>query len=90
LENGRHPTGTGYVYLKGGLKHREHGPAEIRRDGYEVWWLRGVKHRVGGPAVKYPNGREEYWVGGVLLRVVDPTKPEPGLKVNLQGKGRRR
>jgi hypothetical protein len=90
LENGRHPTGKGFVYLRDGVKHREKGPAEIWNNGYKAWYFKGRKHRVEGPAVTYPDGREEWWVNGKMVKSVDPTKPTPGTKVNLSRMGRRR
>jgi hypothetical protein len=48
--------------------HREDGPAVIREDGTEQWWLYGEKHRIGGPAVISLTGYQEYWVFGKLQR----------------------
>lgn len=90
MENGRHPTSNGFVYIRDGVKHRDKGPAEVWRNGYEAWWRMGKKHRKGGPAVTYPNGREEYWEEGRLIKVVDPNVPAPGTKVNLRKSGHRR
>jgi len=90
LENGRHLTGKGYIYLRDGLKHRDKGPAEVHNDGYQAYYYMGAKHRVGGPAVVYPNGREEWWEKGKLLRVTNPEGVPPGTKVNLQGTSQRR
>jgi len=84
MGNGRHPTGTGYVYLRNGVKHREKGPAEIGHNGYEAWYQHGIKHRVGGPAVTYPDGRTEYWEKGQLIRSSGPNGPAPGTKVNMR------
>lgn len=82
--NGRFPTGTGYVYIRDGMKHRERGPAETRRDGYEAWYFMGLKHRVGGPAVTYPNGRKEWWVNGKLVKVEEAFGIKPGVKVDMR------
>ena len=66
--NGLHHIGKRKVYIFGGMKHRENGPAEIGRDGYEAWYTKGVKHRIGGPAVTYANGTKEWWEEGKLIR----------------------
>jgi hypothetical protein len=82
LTDGRHPTSTGYVYMRGGLKHRDRGPAETGRDGYEAWFKQGKKHRIGGPAVIYPDGRKEWWEEGNLIRVEGaPEELPPGTKL---------
>lgn len=69
VPNGAHMmSGGSRVYIQDGLKHRENGPAEIRRDGYRAWFWRGVKHRKGKPAVYHPDGTVEYWENGKFLR----------------------
>lgn len=89
LENGRHLTGRGYMYIRRGLKHRERGPAEVWNDGYKAWYFKGQRHRRGGPAVIYPDGRQEWWENGKLLKVVDPTKTAPGTKIDMRAEKKR-
>jgi hypothetical protein len=84
MENGRHPTGKGFVYIRNGMKHREKGPAEINNDGYQAWYSLGLKHRVGGPAVTYPDGRMEWWEKGKLLKATNQTMLAPGTKVDMR------
>lgn len=86
MEDGRHPVPGGYVYIHGGVKHRDRGPAEVMDNGYKAWWLRGKRHRKGAPAVVYPNGNLEFWEDGKLLRKVDNSATPPGSKLY---KGRR-
>ncbi len=71
--NGRHFIGKRQVYIFDGRKHRENGPAEIGRDGYEAWYKQGLKHRVGGPAVTSAEGTKEWWEEGKLLRREKPS-----------------
>jgi len=69
LPNGRHMVSHGtYIYTKNGLKHRENGPAEVRRDGYQAYYTDGVKDRKGAPAVIRPDGIVEYWEKGKFIK----------------------
>jgi len=71
LPNGRHiVSGNKQIYIRNGKKHRDNGPAEIRRDGYKAWFKFGVKHRSKGPAVIHPDGTKEYWVDGKFIKKV--------------------
>ena len=58
-------------WLDGEDKHRVEGPAVLRPDGSEEWWLYGSKHREDGPAIT-EEGRCEYWQHGVLHRTDGP------------------
>ena len=69
LPNGMYQLpGNSKVYLRDGRKHRENGPAEVRKDGYEAYFWMGLRHRLNGPAVIYPNGIKEYWTHGKFIR----------------------
>ena len=58
------------IYIRDGQKHRENGPAETMRGGYEAWFFKGKKHRKGGlPAVTHPDGSKEYWEEGKFIRM---------------------
>jgi len=51
-------------YWKGGLRHREDGPALIitcRRE----WWLNGQRHREDGLAVEDSRDYKEWWLNGL-------------------------
>jgi hypothetical protein len=72
ISNGRYElTGGTVVWFRDGKKHRENGPAEKNRSGYEAWFHRGLLHRDGGPAVTHPTGATEYWIKGQLIRKED-------------------
>ena len=47
-------------WCKGGILHREDGPAIIRSDGTAIWYLHGKIHREDGPAVTHVSG-DQYW-----------------------------
>jgi hypothetical protein len=57
--------------------HRTDGPAVVRTDGHESWWLNGQRHREHGPAVIEPGGHEEWWWDGRLHREDGPAIIEP-------------
>lgn len=86
MEDGRHPVPGGYVYIRGGVKHRERGPAEVMDNGYRAWWRHGKRHRRKHPAVVHPDGTLEWWEDGKLLRRVENDPTPPGTKLF---KGRR-
>jgi hypothetical protein len=53
-------------------RHRTDGPAVIRGDGGEEFWISGKRSRVGGlPAVTELGGSEEYWLEGFRFRSDD-------------------
>ena len=75
LPDGRHIiSGDTQIYIRNGLKHRDVGPAEIRRDGYKAWFKKGIKHRSNGPAVIHPDGTQEWWEKGKMIRREKPKK----------------
>lgn len=39
--------------------HREGGPAVIKADDSEEWWINGELHREDGPAIKNADGSEQ-------------------------------
>lgn len=59
---------TGSHYLRGGVPHREDGPAYEGRDGAEAWFRDGKLHRdpADGPALVEDNF-EEYYQDGRLV-----------------------
>ena len=44
--------------------HREDGPAIIRSNMLQEYWLNDKRHREDGPAVVSSNGSHEYWLNG--------------------------
>ena len=67
LEYTVHPDG-GMSWRKGGLLHRENGPALIWISGYMEWRLDGELHRDDGPAIKNLDGSEKWYQHGKLHR----------------------
>lgn len=65
-----HPTGgydhiqNGRTYRRGGLLHREDGPAVIWTDGTQLHYADGKLHREDGPAVHGGPGGSEWWREG--------------------------
>ena len=55
-----------------GSFHREDGPAVIRTDGTEEWYLNGVRHREDGPAAIYPSGLQLWFLYGKRHRTDGP------------------
>lgn len=86
IEDGRHPVPGGFVHTRGGVKHRDRGPAEVMDSGYKAWWRRGKRHRKGAPAVIHPDGTLEWWEDGKLLRRLEKDPTPPGTRLF---KGRR-
>jgi hypothetical protein len=44
--------------------HRTDGPAIIRANGSEYWYVNGELHRTDGPAIIRANGSEYWYVNG--------------------------
>jgi hypothetical protein len=61
-------------WTKGGLLHRDDGPAIIYRSGTEEWYRNGLRHREGGPAAIYANGTQEWYYNGFLHREGGPAR----------------
>ena len=59
--------GTRFYSNSQGLRHRIHGPAVIRADGYTSWWLNGRPHRTTGPAAEWPDGYTSWCLDGKQL-----------------------
>lgn len=55
---------TGIVYLRGGVMHRDDGPAYEGMDGTVEYRRNGLLDREAGPAVVWDDGAEEYWEQG--------------------------
>jgi hypothetical protein len=47
-----------------GRRHRTDGPASIKKDGREEWYLNGRRHRPDGPALIRPGGHEAWYLNG--------------------------
>ena len=45
--------------------HREDGPAIIRTNGYEAWYINGKSHREDGPARIWSDGDGWYFLNGI-------------------------
>ena len=54
------------------LQHRIDGPAYIRTDGYQEWYVNGELHRTDGPAILKQDGSQEWWVHGIQHRSDGP------------------
>ena len=63
------PNGTIRYYNALGQKHRVHGPAIDRPDGYRAWYQNDLLHRVGGPAVEYSGGYRAWYQNGLQHRL---------------------
>lgn len=75
INNGMHVLGDGTrLHTRNGAKHRDNGPAEVKRNGYQAYYKEGLKHRTNGPAVIHPDGTQEYWRNGKLLKVIPGNK----------------
>lgn len=87
LNNGAHTLSDGTrIYTRGGDKHRDKGPAEIRPNGYKAYFIKGLRDRKNGPAVIHPDGTQEYWLKGKLLKVIPGDKSVPKKKTKIRRK----
>ena len=59
--------------LPNGTYHREDGPAVIRPNGNNEWWVNGKRHRTDGPAIIRSDGYQEWWINGKLHRTDGPS-----------------
>lgn len=50
-----------------GLLHREDGPAYIREDGTQEWFINGPRHRENGPALEHSSGRKSWYIFGTHI-----------------------
>jgi hypothetical protein len=48
------------------MLHRADGPAIIREDGTQTWFLKGKMHRADGPAFINPNGAHSWYLNGKM------------------------
>jgi hypothetical protein len=53
-------------------RHRDDGPAVIKPDGTQEWYIKGLRHRLDRPAVVGADGTEEWWVNGRKHRTDGP------------------
>lgn len=51
-------------YNPKGQKHKEDGPAIVRKDGSKEWWQNGLLHRANGPAITDKHGQKKYYYQG--------------------------
>jgi hypothetical protein len=57
------------VYMKGGLFHREEGPAVIEPN-VKQWIQNGIYHSDNGPAIMNKETKEcSYWIDGKCIGV---------------------
>lgn len=78
--------GCALVWLKGGVLHREGGPAYVNFDDkyqkrHEQWYLEGAQHRDDGPAgiVYDKNGlvlKEQWYNSGMMGKSINYPVPE--------------
>lgn len=61
-----------YHYDECGLLHRLDGPAAVRPDGWNQWFVHGVRHREDGPASEHKNGAKDWRVNGKRHRLDGP------------------
>jgi len=52
--------------------HREDGPAIIRADGSQLWYINGNRHREDDPAVIYADGTQVWLINGKFHREDGP------------------
>ena len=65
-------------YLNGmGHRHRVHGPAIERPNGYRAWYQDGLRHRLDGPAIERPDGYRAWYQNGLLHRLDGPAIERP-------------
>ena len=50
-----------------GQRHRIHGPAVFREDGWVLWYKNNNLHRMDGPAMCYPSGIVCWFINGDQL-----------------------
>lgn len=55
-----------------GQHHREDGPAVIRKNGDQEWFMHGDHHREDGPAVECANGTKCWYQQGQRHRMDGP------------------
>ena len=63
--------GSRHWYLDG-KRHRDDGPAIIRRNGSFHWYKNGLRHREDGPAIEYADGDRWWYFEGKLHREGGP------------------
>jgi hypothetical protein len=70
-------------------KERRAGPADVARDGTQVWRRDGDFHRDGGPAIMFPNAPPYWYREG---RIMPPYPYGSGNRIRrrLPGFGRTR
>lgn len=73
------PLGDQIWYKKGQkhVYHRTDGPAIIRSDNTELWYIDNCLHRTGGPAIMMPDGYQEWLVQGKHHRMDGPAIVRP-------------
>ena len=59
------------------LLHRTDGPAVIRVDGYQSYWINGQYHRTDGPAIINSDGYQAYWINDIRHRLDGPAVINP-------------
>lgn len=71
-ENGpiAQPNGT-RIWFKGGIVHREDGPAIEHSDGTCEWYVEGIRHCQTGPAFISGDGKRRWFVHGQELNEIE-------------------
>jgi hypothetical protein len=55
-----------------GQLHRLDGPAVIRTDGTQEWYVNGKIHRIDGPAIIRKNGSQYWYINDKCHRIDGP------------------
>jgi len=64
----------GSIGQRASLEHREGGPAIIRPNGDQLYYLLGKLSRLDGPAVVLANGVKKWFVKGDFIRMERPAQ----------------
>lgn len=60
------------IWRNGNQVHRVDGPAIIRKNGNQEWWINGVRHRDNGPAIETKDGTNIWYQHGKIHRENGP------------------
>ena len=59
--------GTTSWYNEQNIRHNESGPALIKPNGYNAYFINGKLHNESGPAIIYTNGDAAYFINNIEL-----------------------
>lgn len=61
------------------VSHRNNGPAVIRHNGDEEYYVHGNLHRTNGPAITYDDGTQAYYFNGLYHNPMGPARVNPNI-----------